>query len=773
MFQYDETRQAPFPKRPPSSRVGNLSNSTGGGGIATAITQAVHLDGQASPPPAVLSQTPPHQRPDGGDNASDHRDKLESEPTKVLSWSRSLPSSWPTDAPGAPGDYLTSEGLGDRPILMLPDETAPTDFQFRMGEFGSDAAVAAGGSADALGAAALQGGVSADAWEQKDRNIGVFGILQGNWGFLGTESTAGKDTYFGEDIKSGPAMFVCLQESVLSVYTHLLSPGREGRKRTIGSSGGEGEGWEWEERPSFEYMGFRGPESGSEGDLVIAARTSHVVNCRMRLYWKMQTQCNIPMRDGKIGNTRVMAVTFKMRNWFLKGLCASRGRGERHHRGGKANEPVIYDELTLMTVHMHPTFAQGVTEGWEKEWANWWDKLAGYIVKFRVRILTGDFSMALFRVVPELRARQIPANMVASYMFTDSLNQRRIDSTAIFIIGPLAGATSLFDASMALGMPDPGIEISGFKTKRFEAVKGEYGFGQRAWEIPRFASLGQGYLVSDYQPKDPLGKRKIDGKPSPTIKRVTQCIKWSYEPWVIQNNEVSHGTWSSGRMDEIVMRSQTNWENMWSQKPKKGIGKGKPEEGISAVWDWPEFPYVKQKLVDEKRFTSNWDIEGVGLSTKGAHMPITIYTCGTCLRSPKAETQRRNARKTRLAEAKLKAPSKHRRSQNPEDDILGFDADAAESSGIAAVAAEPGPAWDAREPGPAAFAPEAGLDQRLPANLPIGTANFVQPHETEQQRIDNAMQHYERVSGFAAHSPEFAAFMCQRFGGALAQAGGD
>ena len=154
-------------------------------------------------------------------------------------------------------------------------------------------------------------------------------------------------------------------------------------------------------------------------------------------------------------------------------------------------------------------------------------------------------------------------------------------------------------------------------------------------------------------------------------------------------------------------------------------------------------------------------------------MPIIIYTCGTCLRSEKAETQRRKAKKTRLAEAKLKAPSKYRRSQNPEDDILGFYADAAESSGIAAVAAEPGPAWDAREPGPAAFAPEAGLDQRLPANLPIGTANFVQPHETEQQRIDNAMQHYEQVSGFAAHSPEFAAFMCQRFGGAVAQAGGD
>ena len=88
---------------------------------------------------------------------------------------------------------------------------------------------------------------------------------------------------------------------------------------------------------------------------------------------------------------------------------------------------------------------------------------------------------------------------------------------------------------------------------------------------------------------------------------------------------------------------------------------------------------------------------------------------------------------------------------------MGFDADAAESSGIAAVAAEPGPAWDAREPGPAAFAPEAGLDQWLPANLPIGPANFVQPHETEQQRIDNAMQqHFARMRAlptFGEYSP--------------------
>ena len=127
-------------------------------------------------------------------------------------------------------------------------------------------------------------------------------------------------------------------------------------------------------------------------------------------------------------------------------------------------------------------------------------------------------------------------------------------------------------------------------------------------------------------------------------------------------------------------------------------------------------------------------------------MPIIIFTCGESWRSPEAEKQRGIKSKLRGYKAKLKARSKHSTSQHPQDEILGFDAVAAESSGTAAVAAEPGPAWDAWEPGLAAFAPEAGLDQWLPANLPIGTANFVQPHETEQQRIDNAMQqHFARM----------------------------
>ena len=137
-------------------------------------------------------------------------------------------------------------------------------------------------------------------------------------------------------------------------------------------------------------------------------------------------------------------------------------------------------------------------------------------------------------------------------------------------------------------------------------------------------------------------------------------------------------------------------------------------------------------------------------------MPIMIFTCGESWRSKEAERQRGIKSKQRSRKGKSKGRSKHSTSQNPQDEILGFDAVAAESSGTAAVAAKPGPAWDAWESGLAAFEPEARLDQWLPANLPIGTANFFQPHETEQQCIDNAMQYFARMGAlptFGEYSP--------------------
>ena len=60
--------------------------------------------------------------------------------------------------------------------------------------------------------------------------------------------------------------------------------------------------------------------------LVIAARTTHVVNCRMRLYWKKHTKYRKSGKGLKVGETRVMAVTFKMKDWYLTQKSEPRSR---------------------------------------------------------------------------------------------------------------------------------------------------------------------------------------------------------------------------------------------------------------------------------------------------------------------------------------------------------------------------------------------------------------------------------------------------------------
>ena len=131
-----------------------------------------------------------------------------------------------------------------------------------------------------------------------------------------------------------------------------------------------------------------------------------------------------------------------------------------------------------MTIHLHFSSAKGEAKNWAAEWATWWNKVAEYIVRFKVRVLTGDFNMGLARVVPELRARGIPANMVASYMFrSPPADMVKVDSTAMFVIGRVGGAESLFDANMALeiqGEPDTGGCLQ-FKTKGTEKIKRQGG----------------------------------------------------------------------------------------------------------------------------------------------------------------------------------------------------------------------------------------------------------------------------------------------------------
>ena len=103
------------------------------------------------------------------------------------------------------------------------------------------------------------------------------------------------------------------------------------------------------------------------------------------------------------------------------------------------------DELTFMSVHLHHMTAKKAVENPAAALKGFWDELVEAIVEFRVRIMAGDFNMALWQVVPELRARGVQANLAAWYPWKyDQDSSIRIDSTAIFVIGPCAGLRKVF-----------------------------------------------------------------------------------------------------------------------------------------------------------------------------------------------------------------------------------------------------------------------------------------------------------------------------------------
>ena len=98
------------------------------------------------------------------------------------------------------------------------------------------------------------------------------------------------------------------------------------------------------------------------------------------------------------------------------------------------------DELVVMTCHMHAmTAKKEITDG-AMSLKKLWGEMARYIVEFGVRLLTGDFNMALWPTVVELRARGVQANLAAWYPWKNGLEAAvRIDSCAIIVIGLAVG----------------------------------------------------------------------------------------------------------------------------------------------------------------------------------------------------------------------------------------------------------------------------------------------------------------------------------------------
>ena len=248
-------------------------------------------------------------------------------------------------------------------------------------------------------------------------------------------------------LKSSPSHIIILQETMEELLEHLKAPGENGIPWEDGDAT-RGSGAKWQRRPTYQYIGFRGQETGSS--LLICARTSIVKGMLLLLFKRRADGLYRPGRQKKerakrdkkekrMAWIRVLTVSLKMR--FFK-------------FADKTNE------LVIVNVHLHPATAKKDVEEGANSLKKFWDELVAYIIRFRARVLAGDFNMALWEVIHELRARGVHVHLAAWYPWQGPHGQHgRIDSVAIFIIGPVAGIHKMFDASALEIWDDGGGEV--------------------------------------------------------------------------------------------------------------------------------------------------------------------------------------------------------------------------------------------------------------------------------------------------------------------------
>ena len=177
--------------------------------------------------------------------------------------------------------------------------------------------------------------------------------------------------------------------------------------------------------------------------------------------------------------------------------------------------------------------------------------------------------------------------------------------------------------------------------------------------------------VAGLKIKIPNGAEK--GAETKTIERVTQFIRWSYEPVV---------TGTSDSFTTIQKKAQENWEQCWYKKPQQKIGQAHPQHGNGSVWSWYDFPVVKQKLVQNTKFDP-WISEGNGFFTKGAHMPLMVYVGKDSRRSAPKREARTLAAKGRGWERSQSSGGKWVRSASRPHRRESYAAEAAASAGTA------------------------------------------------------------------------------------------
>ena len=193
--------------------------------------------------------------------------------------------------------------------------------------------------------------------------------------------------------------------------------------------------------------------------------------------------------------------------------------------------------------------------------------MAAGIVGYTSRVLCMDANMALWTVVPELRARGFMASMAGLFpFFQDMERPARVDSLGIFVIGPTERLRMAYCPTV-VGTVEAPLRRPGDELTLKTIVRSDGSPDTRhEWEIKRFVKpqTGPGYPLDCFEPK-----RARDRRAKSVINSCTPVHGWN--DTAMQYIEVV-------RKNSDVFATRTNgYEVGWR------------------TWEWPSLPELRQK----------------------------------------------------------------------------------------------------------------------------------------------------------------------------------
>ena len=366
-------------------------------------------------------------------------------------------------------------------------------------------------------------------------DVGNIGMMFGNWGSRANNPRV--QERIDLQMKHGPANIIGLCEAEEETSQVLESAA------VAADEGAD----DLRKRQGMSYYCIRGNEAKSNM-LAVRAETGTLD----MLYWDRRLEGQYNLKQGN------------------KGMAYSRTlvcRVNLHQNVGFFGR-----EIVCAVVHLHNKVANN-DKGFRQQQRAYWAQLHRVLVDHKVDVLMGDFNMALWKVVPELREMRLDIVLVSWYPWKSSDGDACCDSCGIFFVGKAPGEVALKAGLQSLHNADEsGILYcyrDGLQPGRSGGQIGPYD----VWSI----NAGPGQPLSTYLPKA-----------DPCYEKLQRTLQHSLVPAV------------AGAMPLPA--------------PPKGRGKGKNQG--------PQRFYLRTK---EKRLDSrHWKTEGQ--NHKGSHYPLCVFT---------------------------------------------------------------------------------------------------------------------------------------------------